>query len=135
MLNDISSQCNKSFILSWSRQDPLMVDCYTDYYFSDNSEGTGTASLIIADHNILTTMSFIYTEREKTKLTKISMCQRWRVQQPWPITDLWHWPLLDLIWSLFCIIQKVWPCKVMFASMQIKRQTKTICLTVNFRGI
>lgn len=52
-----------------------MVDCYTDYYFSDNSEGTGTASLI-ADHNILTTMSFIYTEREKTKLTKISMCQR-----------------------------------------------------------
>lgn len=75
MLNDISSQCNKSFILSLSRQDPLMVDCYTDYYFSDNSEGTGTASLI-ADHNILTTMSFIYTEREKTKLTKISMCQR-----------------------------------------------------------
>lgn len=64
MLNHISSQCNKSFILSLSRQDPLMVDCYTDYYFSDNSEGTGTASLI-ADHNILTTMSFIYTEREK----------------------------------------------------------------------
>lgn len=42
-----------------------MVDCYTDYYFSDNSEGTGTASLIIADHNILTTMSFIITERQK----------------------------------------------------------------------
>lgn len=30
MLNHISSQCNKSFILSLSRQDPLMVDCYTD---------------------------------------------------------------------------------------------------------
>lgn len=80
MLNDISSQCNKSFILSLSRQDPLMVDCYTDYYFADNSEGTSTASLIIADHNILTTVSFIY--RERTKLTKISMCQRWRAQQP-----------------------------------------------------
>lgn len=64
MLNHISSQCNKSFILSLSRQDPLMVDCYTDYYFSDSSEGTGTASLI-ADHNILTTMSFIITERQK----------------------------------------------------------------------
>lgn len=64
MLNHISSQCNKSFIFSLSRQDPLMVDCYTDYYFSDNSEGTGTASLI-ADHNILTTMSFIITERQK----------------------------------------------------------------------
>lgn len=46
-----------------------MVDCYTDYYFSDNSKGTGKASLL-ADYNILKTVSFIYREREKINQNK-----------------------------------------------------------------
>lgn len=51
-----------------------MVDCYIDYYFFDNFEGIGIVSFIIVDYNILIIMFFIYIEREKKKLIKISMC-------------------------------------------------------------
>lgn len=72
-----------------------MVDCYTDYYFSDNSEGTGTASLIIADHNILTTMSFIYTEREK-KINQNKYVSKMEssttLTHYWPLTLTFTWP-------------------------------------------